>query len=331
MHKSKGIFISIRDTVEKYGADVTRLTCLTSADGLDDPDWKDENVDSVFQVLNNIHETLLAFSNAKISKSDTKLDLWLSSKAREHIKVATDSLNKIEIRKAAVEIFFNLRNTVRRYVRRRQELKISPTLKKVLNAWIITMSPFVPHFAEEMWRLLGNNSLVVKEKWPREEDFVEDKLAYLEENYLDSLLSDVQNVKKIMKIKPNKIKIFVASDQKREIARFVVLKFLEGEKDSEILKETMTAFKGKVSGEIQKELPKSILRFVEKIRTIGADNFIGALDKIKEEEFLSSASDFIRKDLELEEVKIIKEDSDEAVHYKKAKLSEPLRPSFVLE
>jgi leucyl-tRNA synthetase len=193
------------------------------------------------------------------------------------------------------------------------------------------MAPFTPHFAEEVWKTLGNSSLVVKEKWPKEEDFTEDKLASLQEDYLDSLLSDIQNVKKIMKAKPNKIKIFVASEQKREVARFVALKFAEGKRDSEIIRETMLAFREKISGISYKELPKSVLRFIEKIRTMGVDNFMSALDKIKEDEFLVSASHFLKKDLELEEVEIIKEDSAEATKYEKAKLSEPLRPSFILE
>ncbi|MBO3757633.1 MAG: leucine--tRNA ligase [Thermoproteota archaeon] len=331
MHKSKGIFVSIKDAIKKYGADVVRLTCLISADGLDDPDWNDEVVNSAFQNLNNIYESFLMLSGAKVSENDTELDLWLSSKVREHIKTAITSLNEVAIRKAAVEIFFNFRNTLKRYVRRRQELTLTPTLKKALNAWVVMMAPFTPHFAEELWRILGNNSLVVKERWPREEDFIENKLANLKEDYLDSLLSDIQNVKKIMKEKPSKIKIFVASEQKREIARFVALKFAEGKRDNEIIKEVMVAFKDRTSSISYKDLPKSVLRLVEKIRSMGFDTFMNALDKITEDEFLISSSNFLKKDLELEEVKIIKEDSKEAAPYEKAKLSEPLRPSFILE
>ncbi len=93
----------------------------------------------------------------------------------------------------------------------------------------------------------------------------------------------------------------------------------------------MLAFRERVSGISYKDLPKSVLRFIEKIRTMGVDTFMNALDKIKEDEFLMSASHFLKKDLELEEVKIIREDSVEATPYEKAKLSEPLRPSFILE
>ena len=44
MHKSKGNFITMKGAVEKYGADATRSALLLGAEGMDDPDWRAENV-----------------------------------------------------------------------------------------------------------------------------------------------------------------------------------------------------------------------------------------------------------------------------------------------
>ena len=44
MHKSKGNFITMKGAVEKYGADATRCALLLGAEGMDDPDWRAENV-----------------------------------------------------------------------------------------------------------------------------------------------------------------------------------------------------------------------------------------------------------------------------------------------
>ena len=44
MHKSKGNFITMKGAVEKYGADATRCGLLLGAEGMDDPDWRAENV-----------------------------------------------------------------------------------------------------------------------------------------------------------------------------------------------------------------------------------------------------------------------------------------------
>ncbi len=44
MHKSKGNFITMKGATEKYGADATRCALLLGAEGMDDPDWRAENV-----------------------------------------------------------------------------------------------------------------------------------------------------------------------------------------------------------------------------------------------------------------------------------------------
>ncbi len=55
MHKSKGNFITMKGAVEKYGADATRCGLLLGAEGMDDPDWRAENINdlqSKFEALN---------------------------------------------------------------------------------------------------------------------------------------------------------------------------------------------------------------------------------------------------------------------------------------
>ena len=44
MHKSKGNFITMKGAVDKYGADATRCALMLGAEGMDDPDWRAENV-----------------------------------------------------------------------------------------------------------------------------------------------------------------------------------------------------------------------------------------------------------------------------------------------
>ena len=44
MHKSKGNFITMKGAMDKYGADATRCGLLIGAEGMDDPDWRADNV-----------------------------------------------------------------------------------------------------------------------------------------------------------------------------------------------------------------------------------------------------------------------------------------------
>ena len=43
-------------------------------------------------------------------------------------------------------------------------------LHEALSKWVIMISPLVPHLAEELWQILGYQSLVAKKKWPKYEN-----------------------------------------------------------------------------------------------------------------------------------------------------------------
>ncbi len=39
--------------------------------------------------------------------------------------------------------------------------------QKALDRFLIILSPFAPHIAEELWEKLGNKESIFKEKWPK--------------------------------------------------------------------------------------------------------------------------------------------------------------------
>ncbi len=91
MHKSKGNFITMKGAVEKYGADATRCGLLLGAEGMDDPDWRAENISD----LQGKFEGLMGFASAIIASAkkeqDTMLERWLQSKLQSRIKEVTES------------------------------------------------------------------------------------------------------------------------------------------------------------------------------------------------------------------------------------------------
>jgi len=47
MSKSKGNFVTLKDALNQFGADATRCALLLGGEGMDDPDWRRENVRDV--------------------------------------------------------------------------------------------------------------------------------------------------------------------------------------------------------------------------------------------------------------------------------------------
>jgi leucyl-tRNA synthetase len=39
-------------------------------------------------------------------------------------------------------------------------------VREAIEAVVVLLSPFVPHFAEELWEALGNRESIVKTQWP---------------------------------------------------------------------------------------------------------------------------------------------------------------------
>jgi leucyl-tRNA synthetase len=52
-------------------------------------------------------------------------------------------------------------------------------MREAMETVVLLLSPFVPHFAEELWEALGNRESIVKNEWP---DY--DQEAVLEEEIL---------------------------------------------------------------------------------------------------------------------------------------------------
>jgi leucyl-tRNA synthetase len=52
-------------------------------------------------------------------------------------------------------------------------------MREAIETAVVLLSPFVPHFAEELWKDLGNQESIIKTSWP---DY--DREAILEEEIL---------------------------------------------------------------------------------------------------------------------------------------------------
>ena len=80
MHKSKGNFITMKGAIDKYGADATRCGLLIGAEGMDDPDWRADNVSD----LKGKFDALIGFASNIIASAkqeeNTVLERWLQSK-----------------------------------------------------------------------------------------------------------------------------------------------------------------------------------------------------------------------------------------------------------
>jgi leucyl-tRNA synthetase len=264
MSKSKGPLLTMKRALDTYGADVTRLYILHSAEYDSDADWRSKEVESFVESLKRFFN-LVRENYTKEVNEMTLLDRWLISKFNRAVKDVRDAMDKLQTRRAVNVAFFEVMNYVRWYIRRGGK-----NLAIILDDWIKLLAPFIPHICEELWHM-KHSSFVSLEKYPDFDPNKLDPVAEKAEEYISRLLEDIKEVKKFVK-NPRIVYIYPAEDWKFEALKIAnekglkeALRFLS---EKGIAKEDIYAFSKKFkNAELvpnEREIIKQNLEFFER-------------------------------------------------------------------
>jgi len=228
MHKSKGNFITMKNAVDRYGADATRCALLLGAEGMDDPDWRGENATDV----QNKIESLAKFARdilttAKIDEAG-HMERWLLSKLQQRIAKITSSLEEMKTRTALQTALFEVWNDLRWYIQRKGRAD-TEILREAVNAWLRLMAPFAPFTCEETWNLGGEKGFISLAEWPKTDPKLVDMAADEQENFIIHLIEDALNILKATKIAPKHVFIYTAAPWKFHVYRKILSKTQAGE------------------------------------------------------------------------------------------------------
>ncbi|MEM2694246.1 MAG: leucine--tRNA ligase, partial [Archaeoglobaceae archaeon] len=218
MSKSKGPLLTMKKALEIYGADVTRLYILHSAEYDSDADWKSREIDGLALNLQRFF-ALVKENYLKEIKEIKRIDRWLISRFQRAVKEVRDAMEKLQTRKAVNYAFFEIMNDVRWYLRRGGE-----NLSLILDEWIKLLAPFAPHICEELWHM-KHSSFVSLERYPEFDASKIDEEAERAERYVAKLLEDIKEVIKFVE-KPLAVYIYVAEDWKQKALEIAMEKGL---------------------------------------------------------------------------------------------------------
>ena len=174
MSKSKNNGVDPEEMLDKYGADTTRLFIMFAAPPEKELEWNENGLAGAYRFLTRVWR--LVFENSELVKNAhddidydklSKEDKALLIKLNQTIKKVTDAIENNYHFNTAIAANMELINEVQTYVsssmNSEQAAKIlGYTLKKI----IIMLSPFVPHFCDEIWEELGEKGYLFNEKWP---------------------------------------------------------------------------------------------------------------------------------------------------------------------
>ncbi len=219
MSKSLGNIVPAGDAVDKYGADPIRLIEIAGADLDTETEFSLEMASSIISKNEFFVEAIDRLAAMKGMELE-HIDYWLYSRLNSKIKKATAAMDSLEFRRAYTEIYYNTLSEIKWYMERGGHNQM--VMRELLENVTIMLAPIMPHFAEEIWHMLGNTTLAAQGKWPSpSEDMINEKVEETEA-IISGTMEDINNALSLTSKmdankgkKPKEIKIIIADDWKR--------------------------------------------------------------------------------------------------------------------
>ncbi|MFA6234593.1 MAG: leucine--tRNA ligase [Bacteroidota bacterium] len=162
MSKSFGNVINPDDVIRDYGADTLRLFEMFMGPLEQVKPWNTKGVEGVHRFLNRVWRL---FIKEDIEATTAELDASI-----QDVVPDTDSLRLLHksIKKVGEDIealrFNTAISQMMIFVNEMNKKEVRP--RAILDPFILLLSPFAPHLAEELWRLMGHEGTLAREPWP---------------------------------------------------------------------------------------------------------------------------------------------------------------------
>jgi len=330
MHKSKGNFITLKGAIDKYGADATRCGLMLGAEGMDDPDWR---ADNVYELCNKFDAFKSFVGNVIVADKqleDTVLERWLQNKLQYRIQDVTASLDVLKTRTALQIALFEVWNDLRWYIQRKGNVNTS-VLVDAVKTWLKMLTPFAPFMCEELWSELGETGFISTAQWPKFDEKLLDFAAEEQENFVIDMLTDTQNILRATKIVPKQLVFYTSATWKWQI----YLKILEKSSTSETkISELMKDFSNNPElkpymKDIANIVPK-IIKATTKLSSNRKANML-KIQKIDEKEVIKNALNFLKDRFGAEVNVYSEEDKNRYDPKNRAQTAMPYQPAIYIE
>ncbi len=155
MSKSFYNVVNPDDLIARYGADTLRLYEMFLGPVEQSKPWDTNGIEGVFRFLKKFWR-LFFDRDGKISLSDDEPTAAELKTLHKTIRKIEEDIERFSLN-TAVSAFMICVNEL-------SEMKCNK--KQILEPLLVLISPFAPHFAEELWHLCGNETSVVHADFP---------------------------------------------------------------------------------------------------------------------------------------------------------------------
>ena len=166
MSKARGNVVNPTEVVNQYGADSLRLYEMFLGPLEQSKPWNTQGVSGVRNFLDRVWRLFAADSGDDLNETELTLcDAVVDDAANEEqtrvlhqtIKAVTNDIDKLSFNTAIARMM--------EFTNFFTKQKTRP--KSCLEPFVLLLSPFAPHIAEELWAALGHENTLAYEQWPQ--------------------------------------------------------------------------------------------------------------------------------------------------------------------
>jgi leucyl-tRNA synthetase len=162
MSKSFGNVINPDDVIREYGADTLRLFEMFMGPLEQVKPWNTKGVEGVHRFLNRVWRLFVVeepeADHARLDPCiiDAEPDTDTMRLLHKTIRKISDDIEGLRFNTAISQMMIFVNEMNKKDVRPRS----------IMETFVLLLSPFAPHLAEELWLLLGHNDTLAYYKWP---------------------------------------------------------------------------------------------------------------------------------------------------------------------
>ena len=177
MSKSKGNVVDPTEMCAQYGADTVRMYVMFAAPPERDFDWSETGIEGASRFLNKVYRLVgkhaeslrgaKTWSAANGASPVSAEERRLLRKAHQTLRHVTADMEERWHYNTDIAMMMELVNEIGELEGAVTEGKIRPeVLKATFEHLLAMLSPFAPHFADELWEALGHDQPLLRTPWP---------------------------------------------------------------------------------------------------------------------------------------------------------------------
>ncbi len=176
MSKSKKNVVDPEALMGRFGADTARLFCLFAAPPHKDLDWADTGVEGSARFLSRVWRLVQRRVDLIRDAQGTfdgisKAGQALRRTLHQTIAKVTDDIERRLVFNTAIAAIMELSNAMASFESKEgKPVELSSgdadAFAEAARTVLLMLSPFAPHFADELWETIGGDGLVEDQPWP---------------------------------------------------------------------------------------------------------------------------------------------------------------------